>query len=335
MTADGLSPRAAWFIDIDEYAHLCRTRRRHVVPVGEPLVLVSQIQRSGGTLLSQLFDGHPECHAHPQEIQIGHPTKSDWPPLDLRAPESWFPMLFEKPAGKDLKRGYRKSPGTEPFPFVFLPKLQKAIFADCIASRGVERERDVLDCYMTSYFNAWLDNQNLYSEPKRAVTGFTPRLSMNLANVESFFAAYPDGTLISIIRDPRAWFASARTHATKFADLDTALAMWRRSAEAMIEAGEQFSERTLVLTYEDLVGRTEETMSRVAQRIGITMSPSLLTPTFNGRPIRANSTDPVERAGILPERALAYRESLDEQTIARIDQLAEDLYARASALASR
>ena len=30
------------------------------MPVHEPLVLISQIQRSGGTLLSQLFDGDPE-----------------------------------------------------------------------------------------------------------------------------------------------------------------------------------------------------------------------------------------------------------------------------------
>ena len=46
--------------EIEEYHELCRARLDHVVPVREPLVLISQIQRSGGTLLSQLFDGHPE-----------------------------------------------------------------------------------------------------------------------------------------------------------------------------------------------------------------------------------------------------------------------------------
>ena len=33
-----------------------------------------------GTLLSQLFDGHPECHAHPHELRIGSPTSRHWPP---------------------------------------------------------------------------------------------------------------------------------------------------------------------------------------------------------------------------------------------------------------
>ena len=31
---------------------------------------------------------------------------------------------------------------------------------------------------MTSYFNAWLDNHNLYNGPKRVVTAFAPRLSV-------------------------------------------------------------------------------------------------------------------------------------------------------------
>ena len=38
-----------------------------------PLLMVSQIQRSGGSLMAQLFDGHPQLYAHPFEIQIGYP----------------------------------------------------------------------------------------------------------------------------------------------------------------------------------------------------------------------------------------------------------------------
>jgi hypothetical protein len=43
----------------------------HIRPVTSPLVLISQIQRSGGSLLSQLLDGHPELDAHPHELKIG------------------------------------------------------------------------------------------------------------------------------------------------------------------------------------------------------------------------------------------------------------------------
>jgi hypothetical protein len=326
--------------ELEDYQALCRVRLEHLVPVGEPLVLVSQVQRSGGTLLSQLFDGHPECHAHPHELKIGYPRKRNWPPLDLAWPESWFEMLFESRTVRHLRRGYSKSTKKiqehyDVFPFAFLPRLQKAIFDACVEGREVSGERDVLDCYFTSYFNAWLDNHNLYTGPKKVVTGFTPRLAMEAGNLERFFAAYPDGQLISIVRDPRAWYVSSSNYAPEhYADVETALELWRRSAESAIAASDLYGERVLVLTYERLLEQPEATMAWLAERIGITMSPQLLVPTFNGRPIRANSAYPVERYGILPERAGVYRDSLEPERVERIAELAGGVYERAAALAA-
>jgi hypothetical protein len=322
---------------LEEYSELCRVRLEHRVEVREPLVLISQIQRAGGTLLSQLFDGHPECHADPFELKIGHPKKHHWPPLELDRPESWFGILFNSGSLERLRptaRTRRPDAGRSVFPCLFLPRLQQAIFAACVAERRIEGERDVLDCYFTSYFNAWLDNQNLYAKPKKVVTGFTPRLAMEPANLERFFSAYPDGRLISIVRDPRAWYVSAaRYKAEQYADIDVALDLWRMSTEAAIEAAGRFGERVLVLTYEQLVLDAKATMTAVADRIGITMTPELLQPTFNGLPIRANSSDSVESYGILSERASAYRDSLDAETAKRIGELAGDLYERAAGTA--
>jgi hypothetical protein len=189
-------------------------------------------------------------------------------------------------------------------------------------------ERGVLDAYMSSYFNAWLDNQNLYSGPKRVVAAFVPRLVAEADSVERFFAAYPDGRLISIVRDPRSWFASARTHRHAFADPIDAVPRWRRSVEAALETKESFGDRVVLLTFESLVVRTEETMSRLADALGLTMVPQLLEPTYNGLPIRANSSDPSVTNGVRPERASSYREALADVTMAQTDGLAGDLYER-------
>ena len=332
-------PKPSWddLDELGEHAQLCATRLEHLVEVREPIVLISQIQRSGGTLLSQLFDGHPECHAHPGELHIGHPQKWDWPPLDLERPEQWFELLFEKPAYKALRDGYRKpsSPDIEHdvFPFLFSPRLQKAIFERCSAQWPIERERDVLDCYFTSYFNAWLDNHNLYATPKRIVTGFAARLSSELENVERFFAAYADGLLVSVVRDPCAWYASARRHRTHYHDLDTAMGLWHHATAAAIAARERWPEHVVLLTYEDLVQETERTMRRVADKAGISMSPVLLTPTFNGRPIRANSSIPVDRYGVIADRAQSGRAELDDGTISRIQSALGDLYEQGAGLA--
>jgi hypothetical protein len=326
----------AWLDDFDEYAQLCRVRLQTLVRVREPLVVVSEVPRSGGTLLSQLFDGHPECHAHPTELKIGGRKTWRWPALDLAAPEKWFETLFEKKAATHFLRGYDKSLDRQHeydvFPFVFLPKLQRLIFEQCVAERPVETERDLLDGYFTSYFNAWLDNQNLYGGPKKVVTAFWPRFIVEEQNVEGLFRAYPDGTLISIVRDPRGWYRSASLWLPKYRDrLGLAIEMWRRSTEAALAASERYGDRVLILSFEDLLREPEATMTLVAARVGISMSPTLLAPTFNGRPIRANSSEPVRRYGVLPDRAERWREDLDPRTVATIEEATGDLYERARA----
>jgi LPS sulfotransferase NodH len=321
----------AWEVDdLTDYRALARARLAHVVPVAEPLVLISQIQRSGGTLLLQLLDGHRQCHGDPYELKIGYPKKHNWPPLDLSRPETWFETLYFRGTAERIRRTERTrrpDAGRAVFPFLFSPRLQKQVFD--AAARDAGSERAVLDAYFTSYFNAWLDDQNLYTGPKRAVVGFTPRLAMDPANLERYCAAYPEGTLISIVRDPNAWYGSAAGHMPEhYAELDSAVELWNASTDATIAAAERYGERVLVLTYEQLVGDPEPTMRRVAERIGIDWAESLLRPTFNGRPMGPNSSDPsVQGEGILPDRATAF--SPDP----RIEALAGDRYDRAAALA--
>jgi hypothetical protein len=321
--------------EVDEYEALCRARLEHLVPVTQPLVLVSQVPRSGGTLLSQLFDGHPELHAHPHELRIGRPTSRHWSTVDLATRDEWFDLLYEPYAAKHMRRGYRKPAGVLPdgtpdvdvFPFLFLPKLQRRIFERWVEARPVGCRRDVLDAYFTSYFNAWIDNQTLYAEPKRVVTAFAPDLHVKRPSLDGFLEDYPDGKLVSIVRDPRAWYASARNQKQQYSTVEKALKKWRRSTEATLAAREQTG-RVLVVTYENLVRDTEGTMRLIAEEIGISMLPVLLVPTFNGRPIRANSSDRVEGYGVRPEHTDRWRDKLDTETVARIEELAGDLYER-------
>jgi hypothetical protein len=105
--------------------------------------------------------------------------------------------------------------------------------------------------------------------------------------------------------------------------------------EAALAARERHGDRVILVTYEDLVSRTEETVAGIAARLGLSPSPALLTPTFNGRPIRANSSYAVESYGILSNRTDAYRKTLDADTVTRVDELAGDVYEQASAVAER
>jgi Sulfotransferase family len=318
-------------------------RLEHLVEVREPLVLISPVHRSGGTLLNRLLQDHPCCHVHAHELKIGHPHDRDWPTLDLTQPAEWFPTLAEKYLARHLRLGYRKWDSAQvagermSSPFIFVSGLQRSIFDSCVAERRIETQREVLDCYFTSYFNAWLDNHNLYRGPKRVVGAHAPRLAMDLDNVERFLADYPDGTLVVIVREPGGWYHSVQArYPKKIRTVDeSTLAPWLQSVRAAIDAHARWTASVVLLTYEQLLLRTEPTMRWFAERIGIPFDPILLAPTFNGHVVRANSSAATDRTGVLQERAAAYRRALSEDQLVEIETLAGDLYERAVALTPR
>jgi hypothetical protein len=280
-----------------------RACSRDLPSLSIPIALISQIQRSGGSLLSQLFDGHPQLHAHPHELKIGFPKKDIWPQFDMSdPPQRWFEMLFEEDVIRHFKHGYEKGQKDgRTFAFIFLPALQRLIFLDYLNGREAVSSRVIFDAYMTSYFGAWLNNQNSGGE-KKYITAFTPRLGTRQESIRSFFSVYPDGRLISIIRDPMNWYPSARRHETaknKYADIRQSLAQWNENALAMVRNKGEFGERALIIRFEDLVGQTEAVMRGMADYLQIEYHPILLEPTFNKIPIKANTSFQQEDGRIL------------------------------------
>ena len=261
---------------------LHRTCADHIQAVNFPIALISQIQRSGGSLLSQLFDGHPELDTHPHELKIGYPNKYTWPKLDLDDhPKRWFETLFEPCVLNHFKAGYKKQRNMdETFLFLFFPSLQRELFLNYLNSIDEISLRDVFNAYMTSYFGAWLNNQNI-SGQKKFITAFTARLSMAKENMEAFFNIYPDGRLISVIRDPRNWYPSAANHQPLvYGDIRKALSLWENNARAMLWNKEKFGDRVCILTFEDLVGKTEAVMRYLADLLKISFDDGSADPHF-------------------------------------------------------
>lgn len=318
---------------------LFRSRREAIVPVDQPLVLISQVQRSGGTLLNSLLDGHPELHVHPYELHIGHPTKDNWPELDLdAAPEDWLELLSEPVLAKLFASGYRKKPdmdGIDDFPtlpFTLVPTLLEHLFRLLCADRAPRSARGVIDHYMTAFFNAWLDNQGLRHVPKRWVAAFAPRTAWGSSR-ERFFGDYPDGLVVALVRDPRAWYASASRFSGRYGELDEAVALWQRGASEAAAAKRERPDRVLLIAYEALVRDSERVMRTIAERLAIAWSPSLLTPTFNRLPVRPNSSYDLAETGIRQEPVERWRTVLEPEVVRIVESRTLDLHAEALALA--
>ena len=298
-----------------------------IQPITAPLALISQIQRSGGSMLSQLFDGHPQVHAHPHELKFGYPKKHNWPSIDLNdRPERWFEILFEDNVVDHLRHGYKKMDKyEETFLFIFLPSLQKKIFLKYLNSIETVALRDVFDAYMTSYFGAWVNNQNLLGV-KKYITAFTPRLAMMDTNMASFFNIYPRGRLISVVRDPRNWFPSATRHQLdKYGDIEKALGQWVDSARSMVRNKQKYGDRVCVITFEDLVSRTEAVMRYLAEFLNLNFDNLLLTPTFNKFPIKPNTSFKLEKPGIMTSALERYK-TLSREELAVVEKATGKVY---------
>ena len=307
--------------------NICEICSEYISPVTSPIALISQVQRSGGSLLSQLFDGHPELHAHPHELKIGYPKKYMWPKIDLNEhPQRWLEMLFEDKVIEHSKGGYKKErKQDEVFPFIFMPSVQRKVFLRYMSSVDSIILRDVFDAYMTSYFGAWINNQNRYGQ-KKYVTAFTPRLAMIEDNMESFFEVYPDGRLLSIVRDPKNWYPSAARHRSNvYGDIRKSIDLWKTSTKAALRNKEKYGERVCIVRFEDLVSKTESVMSYMADFLGINFDNILLVPTFNKCPIRANTSFNAEQHGIVASTLSRYK-MLSEEELKIIEKMTEDIY---------
>ncbi len=305
----------------DELAEIVRQRARRIVRVDQPLVLITQIHRSGGTLLMRLFDGHPQLHAIPHEL--GPLLPATRVPSDADA--AWALLHDPKLDGR-FRRGLRQqkrelNQDESEAGFLLVPSVHRALFDRQIAR--AEGERGVLDAYLTAYFNGWLDYGGLRGE-KRWVTGFESAMVAQPKRMARFRELYPDGRVISILREPAGWFASARLWDPRYERIDVALALWEASALAAEELAD------VVLDFDDLTARPEATMRALASFLGIESNDTLLVPTANGVPFGPNSSFESEGAGTVQSRA-GRSDLLSDDERATVGQGAAGVYQRVRA----
>ncbi|MGZ8999085.1 MAG: hypothetical protein ACXW2T_09550, partial [Allosphingosinicella sp.] len=143
---------------------------------GLPLILISQLPRSGGSLLSQLLDGHPQLLVHPWEMTIGYPVKNDWPTLDMRdGPDRLFAKLFDARLCYLARKGYRKRGKVKQkqkrLSFDYSPAEHYSSFVGSLPPGRTRRT--VLDAYFDAFFRAW----HQPADDARYIVGFLPRLA--------------------------------------------------------------------------------------------------------------------------------------------------------------
>lgn len=249
-------------------------------------------------------------------------------------PEVWFSSLYEKRLEKFYQKGYVK-PGSNPFAakevhsFAFDPQIQQAAFHRAIEIEPPRSQRDVLNAYFTSFFAAWSDVS--VSPVAKFVTAFCPRVLMASGSVERFINDYPDGHIVSSVRDPRTWYASSSRHNKQYADVKAAIDLWKISTQGIVRLKQVKPDYIFVSTYEALVQDTEGTMAKAADFLSIDYTESMLMPTYASKPILPNSSYARNSYGVNTESTKTAAELSDDDR-AYIERVAMPLYEEAAAL---
>ena len=195
-----------------------------------PLILISQIQRSGGTLCSRLFDGHSQILTYPDELKISTP-KWKWNKFNRLYTQynSIGNFARNKSYMKQDNAKWNKS-----YKFNFDIDKQRLLFNHFV-KLNQKNDRHKLNSYFSSIFYSYKNYKykgNLTD--KKFVAAFCPRLNISKLSMDKFFEIYSDGFLISIIRHPKNWFPSAKLHAKKYSSEFKALKIWEKSTKASI-----------------------------------------------------------------------------------------------------
>lgn len=254
--------------------------------IDKDLVLIGQIQRSGGTLLSQLFDDHSELLNYPSELMLTEP-KWDWSKnlnfstieQNRALKENIITQNYEKLSRGKIDHKTRNK-------FIFNPFIEKKIFK----SIKTNDLRSNFNAYFTAFFNAFINYNNNKNNKKKFITAFLPRFIMIDENIDLFFQIYPNGKLINIIRDPRSWLISAKKHSRLYEDTVASLELWKKSCENSLKYKNKYFEKIILIKFDDLIKNTEMTMWKICSKININFEESLLSPTFNGKLINSDSS---------------------------------------------
>jgi len=318
-------------------------RINNFVKCDEPLISIASVMRSGGNLLNRLFDSHSHLRTYHSELLFG--VMSDFTSKNKKLKSARFPFyehfndveaIFDELStndpfiGKAMYNGWVKVNYEKPLPFFYDRSFHKEIFIK-LCTKGNLNQRKILDNYVTGFFNSYIDCQGIYSSDKQYVTTYWPGFVLIESNVERFLSVYPDGKLISIIRNPLQWAGSTKKRASERAsdpfNFDYMDKLWLDSVKKSVLFKKKYPNKFILIDFKNLVVNTERMMIELCGALGLPFENSMTSPTINSIPVEANSINKENQlVGIVHAVLNSYKYILNEEEIVEINDRYSGIY---------
>jgi hypothetical protein len=252
-------------------------------------------------LLNHLFDGHPQLVVNSHESRYfthfvqGFPeVRNDPSKLEVLLKESlmrvWDP-------GHSFYRRYLSALSTDELWSKFWDILQK---------RGGQ-PHNYLEASVLA-FGA------VSGQLREGVEHWVEKTPNTEHFTDQLFQAWPEAKCIHVIRDPRDVHATLRRRADIAFSPRTTVHNWRRSFDRAQENRARYGEANyLILRYEDLVGDSEATISRIQKFLSIQGDPSLLRPSWVGGNVEWDSNSPNRDYSSITPKSLGKWKAFEEE----------------------
>lgn len=318
-------------------------RLNNITQCKEPLLAISSVMRSGGNLLKRLFDGHSQLRTYHSELLFSVASSSDPAYQFNKFPihrnsedlEYIFKFLTKNDWYLQLASfdGFVKTNYDNPLPFIYKRRLHKKIFID-LCKNHKPSQREILNNYITGFFNAYIDYQSLYGIDKKYTTTYWPGFVLCKENIDRFFSVYNDGKIVHIFRNPFSWAGSAKKRAPQLFNKEYMDNLWLKSTENAIFFKEKYLQNFICIDFDNLLSKTEEVMMTLCSNLKLQYENSMAYPTFNGMAIEANSVNIENRGyGIVKNVLKSYEKILTKDDLTFIGENYSEIYRHAKSLA--
>ncbi len=278
------------------------------LPFDQRACLIAGSAKSGTTLLTSLFDGHPQLLPFPEETAYFPTVRRKYRDAGREAQMSY---LIEKSEARLLfaaesiggNRDYGTFPRAE-----FREKFER------VARDSANHRLDLLALLVQTYAEV----QGIDTTPIVRWIEKTPANRYCLPDIRTQF---PQSRILLTLRDPRAVLAAYLLRKRRkglLLSVYDCVSHWRQSAEAALGA-KQHPEWIHVVKFEDLVTDPEPVLRSICGFLGVDFLPSMLAPTKAGQAWRGNSAVKEKFTGVDKAPAERWKEALRPEEIGWVE----------------
>lgn len=253
----------------------------------DKLFLISAWNDSGGAFTHRLFDGHPQLHSWPFELQLGTSEAFDseipWLKAKFRWPRFSSGLapgdLFDSILDTELKEVLQR-PRTGKFGDFFVGvRLDEWRDRFCLGLRPDATPRDIVQRYLKSFFE--LDEAVCRSGREVRVVGHCPNLVLDAGRV---FADFCDARMLNVVRCPIAGFSDMRARNPDLRAEEFAR-RWSDVNGAVARSAAEHGSKVFNISLNSLLSNLRSGMDVICDWLELEFSDLLLKPTWRGRAV--------------------------------------------------